>query len=193
MIAMQYIISLPDDYNMRIIRTRAEQNGYKTDGFRGLAFKAYLISEKGKFGNEANRYAPFYLWNEHEGMNRFLFGGPYDAILDSFGWQQVNIGVPLSVRTGEDFPRARWTVEVSGSIPRERSLAGFGARLSAQLPDAGNAAGEALVYNPDKWGFRRFAFYETLPEGWGDKAERDRRLDGNGYGVTVYEVLHLSR
>lgn len=191
MIAMQYVIPLPADYNMQIIKERAQQNGHKTDGFSDLAFKAYLISEKGRFGNDANRYAPFYLWNDHGGMNQFLLGGPYDNILASFGWQQVNIGVPLSVRIGEDFPRVRWAVELAGRIPRAESLAGFGEILAAQLPDAGDAAGEVLVYNPDKWGFSRFAFYETLPEEW--EAADTRPLNGVSYEVNVYEVLHLSR
>ena len=30
-------------------------------------------------------------------MNKFIFEGYYDNILQSFGWQQINIGVPLVV------------------------------------------------------------------------------------------------
>lgn len=47
MIASQYKIILPSDYNMDIIRKRVQDNGYKTDGFYGLKFKLYLITEKG--------------------------------------------------------------------------------------------------------------------------------------------------
>ena len=43
---MQYKILLPDDYDMNIIRQRVSVNGYKTDGFQDLLFKAYLIAEK---------------------------------------------------------------------------------------------------------------------------------------------------
>jgi hypothetical protein len=55
MIAMNYQIKLPADYDMEIIRNRVKNNGYKTDG-----------------------------------MNSFLPGGPFNNILSSFGWTQVN-------------------------------------------------------------------------------------------------------
>ncbi len=85
MIAMQYKIPLPADYEMSIIRQRVQTNGHRTDGFRDLAFKACLISAKGNHGNVSNSYAPLYVWNTHNGMNEFLLNDPYDAILHSFG------------------------------------------------------------------------------------------------------------
>lgn len=75
---MQYKISLPDDYDMRIIQKRVQDNGNKTDGFQDLLFKAYLISEKGTFGNKKNEYAPLYLWKSNQGMNKFIFDGFYN-------------------------------------------------------------------------------------------------------------------
>lgn len=51
MIATQYKIILPTDYDMNIIKDRVKINGYKTDGFEGLKFKLYLITEKGMINN----------------------------------------------------------------------------------------------------------------------------------------------
>lgn len=48
MLAMQYNIQLPDDFDMNLIRQRVRENGTKTDGFQDLTFKAYLISTKGE-------------------------------------------------------------------------------------------------------------------------------------------------
>ena len=42
MLAMQYKIQLPDDFDMNLIRQRVRENGTKTDGFQDLIFKAYL-------------------------------------------------------------------------------------------------------------------------------------------------------
>lgn len=72
MIGMQYKITLPGDYNMEIIKNRIRENGYKTDGFKDLLFKCYLIQEKNLDSFE-NTYAPLYLWNHSEGMNQFIF------------------------------------------------------------------------------------------------------------------------
>ncbi|WP_037288146.1 DUF4865 family protein [Saccharibacillus sacchari] len=194
MIAMQYKIPLPVDYEMSIIRQRVQTNGHRTDGFRYLALKAYLISEKGKYGNFSNLYAPFYLWNDHDGMNEFLLNGPYDAILHSFGWQHVNIGIPLNIQIKHNFSQARWAVEITGRIPQTTSLNGFGAKLIEQLPKTQDAIGEALIYNPDKWGFSRFAFYEQLPEKWSDEAQRLTQLNAYpSFEVTIYEVIHVSQ
>ena len=38
-------------------------------------------------------------------MNKFIFEGYYDNILQSFGWQQINIGVPLVVNLSDDFKK----------------------------------------------------------------------------------------
>jgi hypothetical protein len=43
---MQYNIKLPSDYDMNIIKDKVKNNGFKTDCFRDLLMKAYLIAEK---------------------------------------------------------------------------------------------------------------------------------------------------
>lgn len=63
-----------------------------------------------------NEYAPFYIWNSKEGMNRFLFDGFYDNILASFGWQQIHIGVPLLCELKDTFPNSRYVYEIKHSI-----------------------------------------------------------------------------
>jgi len=50
---------------------------------------------KGIHHNFQNSYSPLYLWKDSEGLNKFLFEGYYDNIITSFGWQKVNVGVPL--------------------------------------------------------------------------------------------------
>ena len=95
MIATQYKITLPSDYDMEIIKNRVKLNGHKTDGFQDLKFKLYLITENKTNSNIQNSYSPLYLWKSNEGLNKFLFEGYYDNILSSFGWQTVNIGIPL--------------------------------------------------------------------------------------------------
>jgi adenosine deaminase len=55
MIAMQYNIKLPSDYDMNIIKDRVKNNGFKTDCFRDLLMKAYLIAEKGQLRSSCAR------------------------------------------------------------------------------------------------------------------------------------------
>ena len=73
MYSMQYRVQLPADYDMEIIRDRVRRTGHLMDGYPGLEFKAYLIQEKAK-GAMENCYAPFYVWNDAEGMRSFWLG-----------------------------------------------------------------------------------------------------------------------
>ncbi|WP_341518053.1 DUF4865 family protein [Bacillus paramobilis] len=179
MIGMQYKVILPKDYDMEIIKKRVKDNGYKTDGFQELNFKAYLITETGKDGNFYNCYAPLYVWNGHEGMNKFIFEGYYDNILKSFGWQQINIGVPLVVNLSDDFKRSKYVVEYIGNISHRESL--LGAQSTIMNQNVEECLGNVIVYNPDKWRYSQFSFYEEKPDMVTNKS------------VTVYEILHISR
>ena len=87
MIAMQYRIVLPADYDMGSIRQRIADKGHLLDDFPNLAFKAYLYADRTAAyaqGRE-NLYAPFYLWHNTEGMNAFLGSAGFSGVVASFG------------------------------------------------------------------------------------------------------------
>ena len=112
-------------------------------------------------------------------MNKFIFEGYYDNILQSFGWQQINIGVPLVVNVKGNFKKCRYVVEYEGSISPSESLSGIQSIIVDQKVE--NCLGNVIVYNPDKWGYSQFNFYEEKPDIIANK------------GVTLYEILHISR
>lgn len=175
--AMQYKVTLPDDYDMSLIRKRVQKNGAKTDNFSGLLFKAYLISEKAQ-GAVSNSYSPLYVWKNSEGMNQFILEGFYDNIIQDFGWHSIQIGVPLTVELGDTFTNASYLLEQNIVIPEQPSLKGIPSQLSektdAQLQ---NNVGKLIIYNPDKWQAASFIFYSEKPE---------------KYKTTLYEILHIS-
>jgi hypothetical protein len=179
MIASQYKITLPADYDMDIIRKRVQDNGYKTDGFDGLKFKLYLITEKGKNNSLQSGYSPLYLWKDSEGLNKFLFEGFYDNILRSFGWQNVNIGVPLIDTTTQKIKEKKYLLEVAGEINPKESLNNFRDYINEVIPKIEDS--ECLViYNPDKWKYQVFYFLDDL-----EKVNAEM-------GV-VYDILHVSQ
>ncbi|MDN5653007.1 MAG: DUF4865 family protein [Lactococcus lactis] len=108
--AMQYKIGLPTDYDMDIIKKRVRNNGYKTDGFQDLLFKAYLITERGT-DNQENSYCPLYVWKKTEGMTKFIFGGFFDNIIDSFGWKNIEVGVTSSLSLSPSFSKSKYVIE----------------------------------------------------------------------------------
>lgn len=180
MIGMQYKVLLPSEYDMKVIRERVANNGFKMDGFQDLKWKMYLIAEKGKNGNLQNEYAPLYLWEKHDGMNKFLFEGFYDNILNSFGWQQVNIGVPIVDTTGENIKQAKFAVEFTYDITPRLSLQQVVAEMQRQEVEVAGALASITIYNPDKWKYTKIYFLDQLET---QVSERGK----------VYEVLYVSQ
>lgn len=179
MIASQYKIILPGNYDMNIIRKRVEDNGHKTDGFYGLKFKLYLITEKGVHNNIQNSYSPLYLWRDSEGLSKFLFEGFYDNIIGSFGWQKVNIGVPLVDTTTQRISESKFLLEIQGDIEPQESLNGLRNRIEQSLIKIEHAE-YVIVYHPEKWTYQVFYFLDDSSRIKTDK------------GV-IYEILHISQ
>lgn len=183
MLAMQYVISLPGDYDMDIIKNRVRNNGHKTDGFPDLRMKAYLVAEKSKYGNQDNQYAPFYLWDKVDGMNQFLLGGPFNNILNSFGrpaaltWMVLHAHVTKPLEPQYAFVRI-------DAIDRPTDFGALRARegkeFAACLTESAITAYVA-AYNPQTWELCHFHMS-------GDAGEV--RLAAGGR--TVYEVQHIS-
>jgi len=186
MYAMQYELTLPADYDMKIIRRRVEDRGHRTDDFPGLGFKAYLIRERAVGGSPVNQYAPFYLWQHTDGMNRFLWGGGgFGGIVTDFGrpavrhWTGVALGTGLSVA---EMPRA--ASRHTEAVPACADPAELVGRATEALPALAAAEGVhsvTLAVDPHHWQLVRF----TL---WADGPGPDAVASGD----ERYEVLHLS-
>ncbi|WP_405856325.1 DUF4865 family protein [Streptomyces sp. NBC_01515] len=179
--AMQYGLTLPGDYDMGIIRSRVARVGHLLDDWDGLGFKAYLLRERGVHGSPVNEYAPFYLWNTVEGMNRFLWGGAFQGLVNDFGRPEVSqwtglayeeggaAGSPaaVAVRRRQRIAEGEELAAVmEGAVSETRRLAGEGGAVLA-----------AAAVDPHSWELVHFSLWDHESP----KAEGD-----------VFQVLHLS-
>lgn len=172
--AMQYKINLPDNYDMNVIKERVKLNGYKTDKFDDLLFKAYLISDIHS-GSLNNSYCPLYIWKKTDGMTKFIFNGYFDNILHSFGWQNIEIGVTSSIDLRDTFSKSKYVLEQYSDIPVQQSLNHFNLKSEKCVDELG----QVVIYNPDKWKVVTFTFFEHKPQLLN---QTDK----------IYSVLHLS-
>lgn len=179
MIATQYKITLPNDYDMNIIRERVRNNGFKTDGFDDLKFKLYLITEKGINRNLQNSYSPLYLWKDTNGLNKFLFKGFYDNILNSFGWQRVNIGIPLINTTTFPIKEYNYLFRIAREIVPQESLNNLSEKIEKDLPMM-EGTEYLVLYNPEKWQYEVFYFLND--------PSLIKEMDG-----VIYQILHISQ
>lgn len=171
--AMQYKILLPADYDMQIIKNRVNQSGYKMDGFEDLLFKAYLISEQGN-DNLTNSYCPLYFWSHTNGMTKFIFDGYFDNIIDSFGWQNINIGITTKIELEDNFFHSKYVLEEHHAIPVQAKLKNFSFKTTKHQGQVGNV----VIYNPDKWQYTSFTFFKEKP------ASQQKN---------IYQILYLAK
>lgn len=177
--AMQYELTLPADYDMDIIRARVARVSPLLEDWDGLGLKTYLVRERGVHGSPVNQYAPFYLWNTVEGMNRFLWGGAFQRLADDFGRPAVRQWTGLGFAEGSG-GRPAFAVRRRRSVPEGVELTSLmedavaeTERLAAQ--DGAVLAGSAV--DAHRWELVHFSLWEhDTPQADGD----------------VFQVLHLS-
>ncbi|OFI49417.1 DUF4865 domain-containing protein [Floricoccus tropicus] len=169
---MQYKIPFSNDFDMNIIRKRVSENGFKTDKFEDLLIKAYLIRDE----NNQKEYCPFYIWKDYGGMNKFIFEGFYDNILNSFGWQKINIAIPLEMEFKKNIKNTTHILEIEHDYKETNKMVYPGYSLSNNDIDY---LGKIIVYNPDKWKYVELYFLEDF----------NNKISEIG---SIYEVLHMS-
>ncbi|MFI6643943.1 DUF4865 family protein [Streptomyces sp. NPDC050504] len=179
--AMQYEITLPADYDMRIIRERVAAKGHLLDGLPGLGLKAYLVRERGD-ASPVNQYAPFYLWHDPAAMTGFLRGPGFQGLSADFGrpavrnWQGVGYA-----EGGGDASGTRTAVRRTQPVEPFDPVAQVvdeALRESVELARESGAVCTALALDPYRWELVHFSLWDhDAPTAPGDR----------------YEVLHLSR
>lgn len=179
--AMQYVIRLPADYDMGVIRERVARKAHLLDRWEGLGFKVFLVRERGIQGSPVNEYAPFYLWNTVTGMNSFLWGGAFQVIPDDFGRPSVRQWTGLAYEEGGAAGSpARTAVLRRRPVPDGVPLTGVreeAARETGRSAGADGAVLAAAVVDTSRWELVHFSLWEhDTPAADGD----------------VYEVLHMS-
>lgn len=181
MLAMQYEIILPADYDMDVIRTRATRNGPLLDDFPGLGLKAYLMRERGVDGSPVNQYSPFYLWNAPAGMNAFLLGPGFQGLSDHFGRPRVRHWTGLAYEEGGSAGATpRVAVRRRWSVPDDARLAEVTAEAASEagrLASLDGAVCAAAGVDPHHWEVVHFSLWEHDSP----KAEGD-----------VFQVLYLN-
>lgn len=183
-ITMQYRITLPADYDMTIIRKRIADRGHLTDDFPQLAFKAYLYADRNEpyAAGRENRYAPFYLWHDTEGMNAFLGGAGFGAVIDSFGRPVVRTWSVWHAETAPDLSIATYATCETASITEPMALGALrDAELASVRADvAGGALAAVSAFDPTGWTMMRFRL-------WRDA------IHASSDAVDVYRVGHVSQ
>ncbi|KAA0591935.1 hypothetical protein J2848_006443 [Azospirillum lipoferum] len=167
MIAMQYSFVLPADYDMTIIDRRVREKGPLLDGFPRLRFKAYLAARKqdAGFASAENLYAPFYLWDEPEGIDAFLSSPGFAAVSRDFGWPSVQTWLVRHAELTADLKAATHAIRETAPIAPYSDLASQRDRAITAAKSAIEAGALAAIaaFDPTKWMMAKFTLWPRLP------------------------------
>jgi hypothetical protein len=182
-IAMQYSFTLPAGYDMSIVDRRIRDKGPSFDGFPHLRFKAFLSARKedSAVASAENLYAPFYLWNETEGLNGFLAGAGFAALTHDLGWPSVRTWMVWHAELAADFSAAKYASREIEPILPYADLGALRARAVSQARDDGTtgALASVVAFDPTAWTTVRFRLWDSVPS------------VGAGTGQ-LYDVGHVS-
>ena len=160
MIAMQYTIGFPADYDMAGIDQRIRDKGPSLDGFPHLRFKAYLSARKAE-----KLYAPFYLWDDIEGLNDFLCGPGFAVLSRDLGRPSVQTWSVWSAEQGTDLRRAKFATREISAIEKGADLSQLRKAAVTQAQDAidDGALASTVGFDPTGWTKLHFQLWQTPP------------------------------
>lgn len=179
MLAMQYSIPLPVDYDAARIRERVQARRALFDDHPGLLHKSFIYSEKDHI------YAPFYIWKETGGAERFLLDDLFKGVTDAFSRHRVRSWIVLSMAYGNRAIRPAHARREIDTIPPEDSLKGFAARercLQSELLAHEALYMHVVALDADRWEVMRYSLWA------GEEAVPKSRSDCQ----QEYGVLHVS-
>lgn len=183
MLAMNYQLTLPAATDMEALRERIPLIGKRFDDLPGLGYKAFLFRKRGENGSPVNQYAPFYLWNDLDAAQRFLWqGGGFDGVASTYGRPVVQTWLGTRVAFGPaESASPRWAVRHVEQVREGRILEDLVSEQSARIDELANRAGvhsAAFAIDPRTWTSVEFTLTADKPS-----AEFDDE---------VYEVPYLS-
>jgi hypothetical protein len=188
MIAMQYSLALPGDYDMGIIDRRIRDKGPLLDGYPNLKFKAYLRASRGDLGSHENLYAPFYVWDRAEGASDFLCGPGFQALARDFGWPSVRTWIVWQACVAPEFREAKFaTREIFPIAPHARldEILRHEGDEAMNAVTSGNALASVAGFDPTAWTRVRFKLWDKLPEAGSDRNIQAYRVGHTSMGQIV--------
>lgn len=187
MIATQYDITLPADYDMDIVRRRVATRGHALDDYAGLTLKAYLVRDRNRHA-PVNSYSPFYIWEDDTVASRFHWGGEgFAGIVRDFGRPLVHVWLGADHRLGpacELAPdHAIRTVRAISAHTDPQVAADQARLLSNQILELDGVHSTAWAIDPTTWQLVRFTLLAGRPS---------PDITTAAEHVEEYEVLHIS-
>lgn len=179
MLAMQYSIQLPEDFDARAVRERVNTRSKLFDDHSGLVHKSFLYNDEDKL------YAPFYIWQDVAQARQFLLDDLFKGVVATFNRHRVRNWMVMQLRYGNRSITPTFARREVDVIPAEEPLSEFVARDKAMQDKLARDPAlymHLLAVDTDRWEVLHFSL-------WKDRISAPKAA-GDSY--ITYDVLHVS-
>ena len=179
MLAMQYSIQLPRNYDASLIESRVDQRKTLFDGHEGLVHKSFLYNE------QDNLYAPFYVWKDLTQAQNFLLDDLFKGVVETFSRCRVRTWFVTHMGYGNRDVAPAFARREVDIIPPEEKLDNFlnyEKELQVEACKNKHLYMHVTAFDADRWEVLRFSL-------WKDAASAAKPF---GDSHIDYKVLHVS-
>jgi len=176
MLAMQYSVRLPKEYDQKKVRERVLARGPKFEGRPGLKHKFYLYEP------EEHLYAPLYIWESTSAAQAFLMDSLFGDVVQDFGRPRVRSWQILKFDYG---PSAATPTHMTAEVDKvcaNKSLVDLKAQeleTHGQMIATDGLFAHMVLLDPDRWEISRCSLWAT----------KDRPFKPKSDCVYEYEVV----
>ena len=180
MMAMQYSVRLPEDFNAAKVQARVAERSGLFDNLPGLLHKSFLFDMRNRI------YAPFYIWQDPDAARRFFLDERmFESVVVSFGRPRVHRWMVLDfdhgvTKTPPDFARCEID-KVEGGASLRSLIDREGVRHREMLTRPGLFA-HLFALDADRWELVRYSLWQNAAAAAASDADC----------IQEYQVLHVS-
>lgn len=179
MLAMQYTIELPVNFDESLVRKRVNERSKLFDILPGLAHKSFL------FHRDEHIYAPFYIWQNHAAARDFLLNDLFKGVIETFTRPRVRTWSVLDMAYGNKTLQPKFAVREVDIIAADENLQTIQQKeinAQAELLQNPNLHFHAIALDADRWELVRYSLWKD--EQTAEKPAADC--------IQTYEILHVS-
>ena len=168
MLAMQYTVRLPEDFDDKQIQEHVAARSQLFEGCPGLRHKFYL------YDAEEHVYAPFYIWENAQFAQDFLLNNLFNGVTETFGRPRVRSWQVIAFDYGPAKGDPKYMCSAVDKVPSGRPV---GALMQAEkehhqsLLKTPGLFAHMVLLDPDRWEKGLYSLWQSREQAVPVKAD----------------------
>ncbi|PHQ70326.1 MAG: hypothetical protein COB93_05785 [Sneathiella sp.] len=161
MLAMQYSVRLPEDFDVEQVYQHVSMRSRLFEGRPGLRHKFYL------YDAEDHIYAPFYIWENSQVAQDFLFDNLFSGVIETFGRPRVRSWQIVDFDYGSSSEEPTFLRSAIDKVPSQLPLGKAMEKEKQEHQDTLGKPGlfaHMVLLDPDRWEIGRFGLWRSREE-----------------------------